>query len=141
MAQFIPLILTVAAGTAAAIQQRNAGIAVSNEAKLEAKKEGDAARGREIERRRDLIRAISSQNARAGALGIATTGSVGAIARADIRDAQNDLLTDSVNTQTRQSILRSQARNARAQGNLGAVTSLLDTGAKAYKQLPGKKKI
>lgn len=131
MAQFLPYVVA-AAGVASAAQTRKAGIVASNEAKMEAKQEGDAARAREIERRRDLLRAIANQNARAGAMGVTTGGSIGGMIKSDINDARNDLLVDTANTRNRQRALRIGGRNSVKAGNAAAVSSLLDTAAKAY---------
>lgn len=128
------LVTTIAAGVGGAIMQRNAGIAQSHQMKAQAAREGDAARQREIERRRNLLRALSSQSARAGAGGVALDGSLASIARADIRDATNDLLIDRSNTRSKQNELITGAKNARARGNLGAAVSLFDTGAKVAGQ-------
>lgn len=128
------LVTTIAAGVGGAIMQRNAGIAQSHQMKAQAAREGDAARQREIERRRNLLRALSSQSARAGAGGVALDGSLAGIARADIRDATNDLLIDRSNTRSRQNELITGAKNARSQGNIGAAVSLFDTGAKVAGQ-------
>jgi dihydrodipicolinate synthase/N-acetylneuraminate lyase len=129
------LVTTIAAGAGGAIMQRNAAIAQSHQMKAQAAREGDAARQREIERRRALLRALSSQSARAGAGGVALDGSLAGIARADIRDATNDLLIDRSNTRSRQNELIRGAKNARSQGNIGAAVSLFDTGAKVAGQL------
>lgn len=126
---------TGAAGIGAALSQRNAGIAASHEAKAQARLEGIAAKDRELDRRRDLLRALSSQNAAAGVGGVETSGSIGGIMRRNIRDASNDLLRDSANTSARVSGLNSKAKNARRQGNLAAATSLLDTAGKVVDQL------
>jgi hypothetical protein len=123
-----------AAGVYSAVQQRQAGIEASAEAKAQAKTEEVNSNQREIDRRRDLIRALSSQNAAAAAAGADNSGSTGAIMRRDIKDAQNDLLFSSVNSDSRQRALRSRASNAVKQGNAGAATSLLDTAGKLYKK-------
>lgn len=126
-------VASAAAGIYSAAQSRQAGLAASADARAQAKTETVNAQQREIDRRRDLIRALSSQNASAGAGGVETSGSVGAIMRQDINNAQNDLLFDSVNTQSRQRVLRSRASNAVKTGNASAATSLLDTAGKLYK--------
>lgn len=123
---------TLAAGAYAGIEQKKAGDAQAAQYKAEAKTEAAAAAQREVERRRNLIRALASQNAAAGAAGIQTDGSVEAVARRDIRDSQNDLLYSNLNTQARQRALRSQASNAQRAGRTAAVTSLMDTGRTAY---------
>lgn len=126
--------LTAAVGVGGAVMQRNAGIAQSHQMKAQAAREGDAARQREIERKRTLLRALSNQSARAGAGGVALDGSLASIARADIRDATNDLLIDRSNTRSKQNELISGAKNARSQGNMGAAVSLFDTGVKIMDQ-------
>lgn len=136
--QFIPMILMAAAGTMAAVQQRNAGIIQSNQLKAQARVETDAARGREIERRRDLMRALAAQSARAGALGVETSGSIGGIMRTDIQQGQQDLLTDSANTSAKRRALIYGANSAVQQGNIGAVATLLQTGAQSMSMMPGK---
>lgn len=120
-------------GVAKAYQTYKMGEVANAEAKLASKQAGDAARGREIERKRDLLKALATQNAHAGAQGVAIQGSNEAIARADIRDARNDLLADTANTRTQQRIYRARGRNAQSEARLGAVTSLLDTATGLYK--------
>jgi len=127
-----------AAAAGSAIQQRNAGIARSNEMKAQARVEGDAAKGREIERRRNLIRALASQNAAAGSAGVELGGSIGGIALADIRQNQQDLLTDAAGASASERALRVGASNARRQGNLGATVSLLDSASKMFGSFGGK---
>lgn len=113
-----------------ATQERNAGIAKEQEATATAAAEGDAARQREIGRRRALVRALASQNARAGATGLQTDGSIGSLIRSDINDASNDLLVDRANSQQRIASLRASGKAARRAGDLGAIGSLLDSGTK-----------
>lgn len=125
----------IISGGLAAKSAHDAGSIASAEAKLQAKQAGDAARGREIERKRDLLRALSTQHATAGAQGVAFSGSKAAIAVRDINDNRNDLQADRANTRTTQRVLRSRAANSRQAGTLGAVTSILDTAnnlASAY---------
>jgi len=122
--------LTVASTALQVKSSRDAGQIASKEAELAARKEGDAGRQREIERRRALIRALASQNAQAGASGITTDGSVGAVAQSDIKQFQNDLLGDYVNTKNQQSLYRTQGKNAKRAGNIGAGMALLDGAAK-----------
>lgn len=136
VAPFIPYIVggaTLAAGAYSARQQYKVGLIQQSELKAQAKTEAVSAGQQQIERRRNLIRALSSQNAGAGAAGIENSGSVAAIARSDIRDAQNDLLIGSVNSDARQRALRSQASNAARIGRNNAVTSLIDSGYRTYK--------
>jgi len=133
---FIPLMLVGSAGVASAAQTRNIGIAESQNLQFQAKQEADKARGREIERRRALLRALADQHAKAAAGGAEFSGSLGAIAQRDIQDATNDLLIDQANAGNRIASLIAGARTARQQGRLGAYASLLDTGARAAELWP-----
>jgi hypothetical protein len=140
MATAIPMILMGAATIGGAIQKRNEGIIESHNLKAAARKEGDAAKQREIERKRTLLRTLSAQTASAGARGVTMGGSLGALSRVDIRDASNDLLVDRANTGTRINALNAGAKNARRSGNLGATVSLFDGAAKTYSLMPAPKK-
>lgn len=129
--------MTAAGTVATAVQTRNAGIATANNAAMQSRVEGDAAKQSEIQRRTQLMRALSSQNAGAGAAGVETSGSVGAGIRTQITQNQNDLLVTDANASARQSMLAAQASNARASGNLGAAASLLNGAQKTYNTIPG----
>jgi hypothetical protein len=124
--------VTAASGIGSAVMTQQAGVAANQSARIAAKQEKDAARGREIERRRGLLTALASQSAAAGAGGIAFTGGTAAAAKRDIKDARNDLLTDTVNTRRSIRMLRLQGKSARTAGDMGAATSLLNTGVKTY---------
>lgn len=135
----IPWIIaaTAAAGAVgSAVMQHNAGVATKNNAIFQARIEGDAAKQQEITRRQNLLRALSSQNAAAGAGGVETSGSVGAGMRRQINQNNNDLLVVDANASSRQSMLQSQASNAVRAGNMGAAVSLLDGGVKTYNAIP-----
>lgn len=122
----VPILIatTVASGVYSAQQQKAAGKAANAEAQIAANREGDAARGREIERRRALLRAIASQNAAAGAGGVSVNE---ATLGADLMYATDDLMTDRSNTLQTQSLLQLQGSNAKRAGKVGAFTTLLDT--------------
>lgn len=130
----IPLMIAATVGsTAVSVKsQIDAGNVARKEGEIAARREGDAARAREIDRRRKLLASLASQSAEAGALGVAPNE---AVARADIDYAANDLLTDQYNTATEQRLLRYRGRNAQRAGKLGAVTSILDAGAKSFETL------
>jgi len=129
---------TILAGGVAARSAHNAGKATEIQYKEQAKQEEVSARDREIERRRRLVQALSSQNAEAGAAGIdPTTGSRRAMTLEDARLAQMDSLTDRAMTNRRAINLRSAGRNARRQGDLQAAGSLLNTGASVADGWPG----
>lgn len=125
------LIAAVAGGGLAARQASNAGKAQEIQFKEQAKQEEVGAKDREIERRRSLIEAISTQNAEAGAVGDSiNVGSRRAIALEDIRRSRLDNLTDRAVTGRNTLNLRSQGRFAKRQGNLEAAGTLLSTGGK-----------
>lgn len=121
---------TVGAGVISAQQSRAAGKIAEAQSNIDANAEGDAARQRAILRKKNLLRAISSQQAAAGAAGVAfSEGSPAAIARLDIDESRMDLDVDRANTRQRQRGLRAQGRAARLQGNAQAATTLLDTAS------------
>lgn len=129
---------TAAVGIYSAVQQQQAGKAVALEAKRQSVREADAARGEEIERRRGLMNVLAQRSAAAGAAGVTTDGSIGALTRRDIRDNRNDLAVSNVNLASKQRSLRAQGKNAVRAGNASAATSLLDTGMDIYKARGGQ---
>jgi hypothetical protein len=147
MAFFVPILAAVGGGSAlagglavasaavgvmGAVQQQQAGKIERAEYNLQAKQVGDAARAREIERKRDLLTALATQAATAGAQGVAMQGSNVGIAKADIARARNDLLVDTANTRTQQRVLRTRGINAQRAGTARAVTSLVKTASDLY---------
>lgn len=129
--------VSAAAGTAGAVMSIRAGNAQASQAKMQARSEADSAKQQEINRRQQLLRALATQNAAAGAAGIQTDGSFGAGLRRQINQNQNDLLTIDSNNSSRQAQLAAYASNARAAGIGGAVTSVLDGAVGAMKAAPG----
>lgn len=130
---------TAALGAMSAAQQYKAGKEANIEAKMAAQREGDSARQDEIERRRELVRSISTRNAFAGAQGADTGGSIAGMTRRDIRDNRNDLLVTRSNSAARMRALRAQGSNAVKQGRYDAASSLLDSALGTLETLPGKK--
>lgn len=127
---------TVIGGAASAQSSRNAGKAQEIAYKQEAKQEEMAAADREIERRRNLVRALSSQNVEAGALGLdPTSGSRRAIALDSAEAANRDSLTDRAMTSRGAVNLRSRGRFARQGGNLQAAGTLFDTAGRTMGSL------
>lgn len=129
---------TAAVGVYSAYEQHAAGQAVNAEKKREAVREGDAARQEEIERRRQLMAVLAQRSAAAGAAGVATDGSIGALTRRDIRDNRNDLAVSASNVAAKQRALRAQGRNAVRSANASAASSLMDTANQTYKSAAGK---
>lgn len=118
-------------GAAQAVQQRNVGIIQGQQYKAAAVAEGDAARGREIERRRVLIRTLAARDAYAGASGQTTGGSIAALNLRDINDASNDLLYDKGSAAAKTRAYKLGASNAESTGRANAFGTLVDTGVKA----------
>lgn len=128
--------VSAAAGVYSAYQTAQTGAQQAADLKAQARTEATAAAQKQIERRRDLLRALASQNAAAGAAGIETGGSFGGIIRRQINENSNDLLVMNAGLQTRQRTLASQASNARQSANAQAATSLLDTAGSTLKNWP-----
>lgn len=123
---------TAAVGAYSAYQSYEAGQEQKAEAKQAAVREADSARQDEIERRRGLMRVLSARAASAGAAGVTTDGSIGALTRRDIKDNRNDLLITSANSKARQRALRQSGNSAATAGTARATGSLLDTVDKVY---------
>lgn len=122
---------TVAAGVYSYRQQKRAGEEEAYQIGVQKRAEGQAAKRQEIERRRNLMRALSSQSAAAGAAGISTSGSFGNQMLKDIEDNENDLLINRAGFATRQAALSSASRNARSAANANANISLFQTAQRA----------
>lgn len=121
----------LAGGTAAQVRStQNAAKAQAIQYKEQAKDEQAGARDREIERKRRLISSLSAQAAEAGAAGVdPTVGTRKAIAMEDVRQKGFDSQTDSGRANRRSLLLKSQAKEARRQGNLKSVGIVLNAGA------------
>ena len=102
---------------------------------MKARQAGLDAGGKQIEIRQNMLRALASQNAAAGAGGIGTGGSFGANVNRQITQNQDDLLTNSTNAATQESLFAMQGNSAETTANLGAGSSLLDAGAALGKAL------
>lgn len=122
--------VTAYSGYRSAQEQRRAGRFAQAQAEINAAAEGDAARQREIQRKKMLRRALSSQIAQSGAQGIAFEGSTARAAQLDVAESQYDLAVDRANTATRQRALRSQGQNARISGDAQSTVTLLDTAGR-----------
>ncbi len=97
----------IASGVAAvgsAYGQHTAGIAQKNEADMKARQAGLEAGQKQIQIRQNMLKALASQNAAAGASGIGTGGSFGANVNRQITQNQNDLLALSADTSAQQSL-------------------------------------
>lgn len=106
-----------------------AGQAAKAQYKEQAKQEASSARQREIDRRRELLSALASQVASAGAMGVSTRAGTGlaGIAQYDINASRKDMLADRVNTGRSRNMLLKAGKNASTMGGIGAAASLLDS--------------
>ncbi len=107
-----------------------AGRDAEAQSEIDAAAEEDSAKGREIRRKKNLARAISSQLNQAGGNVAFDEGTPAQIAQLDIDEAEFDRLTDTANSRQRARGRRSQGRAARFAGDTQANITLLDTAAK-----------
>jgi hypothetical protein len=127
--QMIALGASVAAAGASGYATYQAGQAAKAQYKEQVRQEASSARQREILRRRDLLSALASQAASAGAMGVSTRAGTGlaGIAQYDINESRKDMLTDRVNTGRSRNMLLKAGKNASTMGGIGAAASLLDS--------------
>lgn len=135
MGQFALAAIALGSGALAAGMQYRSGKLQEIQYKQDAKQEGDAAKQREIDRKKNLLRALASQRASAAAAGAEFSGSLANIAKVDIEEAATDLEVESVNSSRRQRALRLSGREAANAGSYAAAGSLLDSGTNAYDKL------
>jgi len=135
MGTFALAAVALGSGVLAAGSQYRAGKVQEIQYKQEAKQEGDQARQREIDRKKNLLRALASQRATAAAMGADFSGSIANIAEVDIEEAATDLTVDQVNAARRQRALRLAGSEASRAGTVSAASSLLDSGANTYGSL------
>lgn len=119
------LALTAASAAVGVVSQRQATAAQQVELDLAARQEADAARGRELQRKRRLAALLGAQYVNAAASGVAMSGSVANIASTDARRAYEDTAMDYVNTQSRLDALRRQRESLGFAGALGQASTIL----------------
>lgn len=135
MGQFALAAIAIGSGALAAGMQYRSGKLQQIQYKQEAKQEADSAKQREIDRKRNLLRALASQNATAAAMGADFSGSIENIAKNDVEEAATDLTVDQANAARRQRVLRLSGNEAATAGTAAAAGSLLDSAGKAYDKL------
>lgn len=117
---------------------RAQGKIARGEAEVAAKAEEAAGVSREADRKERLAEALASQNAAAGAGGIAAfEGSPLSVMKEDIRRESKATGRDVFQTKLRAMTLRAQGkiaeRQAKTAANIGLITSIEDKAAKAAK--------
>ncbi len=131
--------IVAAVGAAVSAEEMHiAGVQAKNQDVLKSRQAGLDAQAKQIQIRQNMMQALASQNARAGAAGIGTGGSFGAGVQRQITQNQNDLLTNSSNVASQQQLFGIAGASAEASGNIGAGASLLDfAGSNSAKTLAG----
>lgn len=119
--------------------QRSQGKIARGEAEVAAKAEEAAGVSREADRKERLAQALASQNAAAGASGIAAfEGSPLSVMGEDIRKESQATGRDEFQTKLRSMTLRAQGkiaeRQAKTAANIGLITAVEDRAAKAMTQ-------
>ena len=111
----------VSAGVAA-YESHEQGVAVANADKRKARVEQDNAQQQQITMRQNMLRALATQNAAAGALGgrPSTANSM-----RQITAAQNDIMISKSNSSAITSLLDQAGRDARSAGDIGAAAGLV----------------
>jgi hypothetical protein len=136
---YLATALEIAAAVGAAVTAYSgvkAGQAVQAEDKMKARQAGLDATAKQIQIRQNMMQALASQNARAGANGQGTGGSLGATIQRQITQNQNDLLTNSTNASTQSQLFNEEGNSAAQTGELKAGASLLDfAGSNSGKSL------
>lgn len=108
-----------------AFEQHKAGVAQANDAAMRSRQAGLEAGQKQINIRQNMLKALASQNAAAGAAGIGTGGSFSANVKRQITQNQNDLLGVGADTSIQTQQYSAQGRNAITSGNVKAGASLL----------------
>lgn len=119
--------------------QRSQGKIARGEAEVAAKAEEAAGVSLEADRKERLAQALASQNAAAGASGIAAfEGSPLSVMSEDIRRESQATGRDEFQTKLRSMTLRAQGkiaeRQAKTAANIGLITAVEDRAAKAMSQ-------
>ncbi len=126
---YIVTAMAIVAAVGAAVSAEGmhvAGVQAKNQDVLKSRQAGLDAQAKQIQIRQNMMQALASQNARAGAAGIGTGGSFGAGVQRQITQNQNDLLTNSANVTSQQQLFGMAGQSAVTQGNISAGASLLD---------------
>lgn len=109
-------------GGIAAYSAHEQGVATANADKRKARIEADSETQKQIGMRQNMLRALASQNAQAGAGG-------GSLSNANtmrqIDQAQNDIMVSKSNSSAQVSLLDQHASNAQSAGNLAAAGDVI----------------
>ena len=107
-------------------ESHQAGLAAAAMDRKKARVEADAATGKQITMRQNMLRALASQNAASlGAIGTGGASSFGANVHRQLTENQNDLMISRANSSAQTSLLEDAAGNAIAEGNAQAAGTLI----------------
>lgn len=121
--------IALAGSAYGAYQAHESGIEQDRQMRAQARQVEADGRAQEIDRKRALVKSLSTQNAYAGAAGITTSGSLGKIIGTDIKQATNDLAYIRGSTTSKASSLRAQGRAYRRAGDTQAAVGLFGAAA------------
>jgi hypothetical protein len=114
-------------------QRQKAGKAEESQLRKEGRELALEARDRELNRRRDLNKILSSQAAQFAGSGIdLSTGSAQAIMRSSAAEAQRDFETENAMVVKRQKEIAEEIRQRRKARRQGAFTRVVGSALKAY---------
>jgi hypothetical protein len=131
--------LAVLSGATSAYGQVQAGKAQEASFKEQARQEELAAQSQELQRRQELNRALAANVAALSTAGISGEGTPASLSLESARQAGLSEMTIDLSEKLRQASLKRQAGAARQQGQLGAASTLLQTGVQvaSLTQSPG----
>ncbi len=133
-------IFAILAATSAGVSaygQIQAGKAQKVALKEQAKQEELAAQSQELARRQELTRALAANVAALSTAGISGEGTPASLALESAKQAGLSEMTIDLSERLRRASLERQAQAARQQGQLGAASTLLQTGVQLASLDPG----
>jgi hypothetical protein len=129
------VIFTILAAVGAGVSaygQVEAGKAQQEEFERQAEEEKIAAQGRELQRREQLNAQLAANNAALAASGIATEGTPASVALESAKAISTSEGMIGLSERLKQGQLRRQGKMARSTANIGATSTLLNSGADLY---------
>jgi hypothetical protein len=130
------MVVVAAASTAVAAKSaHDQGVVQAATAKEQALTDQQSLQQKELDRRRQLVSALASQNAAAGAYGVQTDGSLGASMNYQISQEQQDALATSAGASATSEMLTDQGRNAMLGANATAAGDVASGITKTYSLL------
>ena len=129
--------LAAISGATSAYGQVQAGKAQEARFKEQARQEEVAAQSQELARRQELNRALAANAAALSTAGISGEGTPASLSLESAKQAGLSEMTIDLSERLRRASLERQAQAARQQGQLGAASTLLQTGVQIATLDPG----